>query len=323
VIERNLELILNSIGPKRVRLHAVDDLVTAFDAAVKPDTLRRKQDVRDLTETRITMILTFQLKYNTVKRRTMIFPLGLCYSANNMFLCNPLLQRFNSWLADKSDKGARNFLLASTASKKESVRLPFDLKAGKQTHRFFNQKLISDQEGLKSGLQLASMLRVKISDLEKTAMVESMDKLQRDISTRFNFAVDADDDLRASFRANKKVIAALLLKCKGKSMACQTDCGHRPELFDFPDEEKIIKEERICPNCGSCLIINPSHVRCKFALRLVMTADRLNIWQIHYPVRNTFYHTNHCPGSNFLKSQVEDRLRENPIWCEEEENTSE
>ena len=81
--------------------------------------------------------------------------------------------------------------------------LPFDLKAGKQTHRFFNQKLISDQEGLKSGLQLASMLRVKISDLEKTAMVESMDKLQRDISTRFNFAVDADDDLRASFRANK------------------------------------------------------------------------------------------------------------------------
>jgi hypothetical protein len=51
------------------------------------------------------MILTFQLKYNTVKRRTMIFPLGLCYSANNMFLCNPLLQRFNSWLADKSDKG--------------------------------------------------------------------------------------------------------------------------------------------------------------------------------------------------------------------------
>ena len=40
-------------------------------------------------------------------------------------------------------------------------------------------------------------------------------------------------------------------------MACQTDCGHRPELFDFPDEEKIIKEERICPNCGSCLIINP------------------------------------------------------------------
>ena len=55
------------------------------------------------------MILTFQLKYNTVKRRTMIFPLGLCYSANNMFLCNPLLQRFNSWLADKSDKGTPHF----------------------------------------------------------------------------------------------------------------------------------------------------------------------------------------------------------------------
>ena len=54
-----------------------------------------------------------------------------------------------------------------------------------------------------------------------------------------------------------------------------------------------------------------------------MTADRLNIWQIHYPVRNTFYHTDHCPGSNFLKSQVEDRLREEPIWCEEEENNSE
>ena len=86
-----------------------------------------------------------------------------------------------------------------------------DLMAGKQTHRFFNQKLISDQEGLKSGLQLASMLRVKISDLEKTAMVESMDKLQRDISTRFNFAVDADDDLRASFRANKVTSQSYLM----------------------------------------------------------------------------------------------------------------
>lgn len=45
VTERNLQLILNSIGPKRVRLHAIDDLVTAYDAAVKPDTLRRKQGI--------------------------------------------------------------------------------------------------------------------------------------------------------------------------------------------------------------------------------------------------------------------------------------
>jgi hypothetical protein len=101
------------------------------------------------------------------------------------------------------NSGARYFLLSSATAKKESVKMPFVIEAGKKTHKFFNQKLISDQEGLKSGLQLASMLRVKISDLEKTAMVESMDKLQRDISTRFNFAVDADDDLRASFRANK------------------------------------------------------------------------------------------------------------------------
>ncbi|CBY31168.1 unnamed protein product [Oikopleura dioica] len=320
VTERNLEMIFNSIGPKRVRLYAIDDLVTVFNASVKPESLRRKEDVRDLTETRITMILSFQMKYNTVKRRTMIFPLGLCYSANNLFLINPLLQRFNSWLADKSDKGARNFLLSSAAAKKEAVKMPFVLEAGKITHKFFNEKLISEEQGLKSGLALASMLRVKISDLERTATVESLDKLQRDISTRFNFAVDADDDLRASFRANKKVIAIILLKCKGKSMACQTDCGHRPELFDFPDEEKIIKEERICPNCGSCLIINPSHVRCKFALRLVMTADRLNKWQIHYPVRNNFYHTDYCPGSKFLKKLVEDQLREMPDWSEEEEN---
>ena len=89
--------------------------------------------------------------------------------------------------------------------------MPFVLEAGKQTHKFFNKKLISEQEGLKSGLQLASMLRVKISDLEKTAMVESMDKLQRDISTRFNFAVDADDDLRASFRANKVTSESYLI----------------------------------------------------------------------------------------------------------------
>jgi len=81
--------------------------------------------------------------------------------------------------------------------------MPFVLEAGKITHKFFNEKLISEVQGLKSGLALASMLRVKISDLERTATVESMDKLQRDISTRFNFAVDADDDLRASFRANK------------------------------------------------------------------------------------------------------------------------
>jgi len=89
--------------------------------------------------------------------------------------------------------------------------MPFVLEAGKQTHKFFNKKLISEQEGLKSGLHLASMLRVKISDLEKTAMVESMDKLQRDISTRFNFAVDADDDLRASFRANKVTFESYLI----------------------------------------------------------------------------------------------------------------
>ena len=81
--------------------------------------------------------------------------------------------------------------------------MPFVLEAGKITHKFLNEKLISEEQGLKSGLALASMLRVKISDLERTATVESMDKLQRDISTRFNFAVDADDDLRASFRANK------------------------------------------------------------------------------------------------------------------------
>jgi hypothetical protein len=109
------------------------------------------------------------------------------------------------------NSGARNFLLASAAAKKESVKMPFVLEAGKQTHKFFNKKLISEQEGLKSGLHLASMLRVKISDLEKTAMVESMDKLQRDISTRFNFAVDADDDLRASFRANKVTFESYLI----------------------------------------------------------------------------------------------------------------
>ena len=81
--------------------------------------------------------------------------------------------------------------------------MPFLLEAGEHTHDFINQILISEEEGLKSGLQLASMLRVKISELEKTAMVQSEDKLQRDISTRFNYDVEADDDLRASFRASK------------------------------------------------------------------------------------------------------------------------
>ena len=101
------------------------------------------------------------------------------------------------------NSGARNFLLSSSAAKKEVVEWPFMLEAGKRTHDFLNKTLISEEEGLKSGLQLASMLRVKISNLEKTPMVESMDKLQRDISTRFNYEVEADDDLRESFRKSK------------------------------------------------------------------------------------------------------------------------
>ena len=43
VTERNLEMIFNSIGPKRVRLYAIDDLVTVFNASVKPESLRRKE----------------------------------------------------------------------------------------------------------------------------------------------------------------------------------------------------------------------------------------------------------------------------------------
>ena len=43
--EHNLEKIFNSIGPKRVRLHAIDDLVTAFNASVKQESLRRREGI--------------------------------------------------------------------------------------------------------------------------------------------------------------------------------------------------------------------------------------------------------------------------------------
>ena len=157
----------------------------------------------------------------------MIFRLGWCYDeSGNVFRCNHFLQRFNSWLADQSDKGksyerifhkkillgARAWLTAdSTASKKEAVTCPYVLEAGKETHEFLNKVLISNDEGdFKTGLVLASRLVLRITDLEKHSVVRSMDKLQMDISTRFNFAIEADDDLRKAFVRDKVIFFCLL-----------------------------------------------------------------------------------------------------------------
>ncbi|CAG5105597.1 Oidioi.mRNA.OKI2018_I69.chr1.g2274.t1.cds [Oikopleura dioica] len=315
VTEVNLERILNSTGAKRVRWGALDDIVLGFYAEAKVGSLKRKEDVRSLAETRITFVLTFKLKYDVRKRRSMIFRLGWCYDeSGNVFRCNHFLQRFNSWLADQSDKGARAWLTAdSTASKKEAVTCPYVLEAGKETHAFLNKVLISNDEGdFKTGLVLASRLVLRITDLEKHSVVQSMDKLQQHISTRFNFAINADDDLRKAFVRDKKVLAYLLLRCKGHSMHCRTDCGIRPELLEFDDQQKIIKEDRQCPNCQSCLITNPSHIKCKFHLKLEMTADELNTWKVIYPVRNTLYHGEQCPANDYFKKLLEPLLRKKP-----------
>ena len=59
-------------------------------------------------------------------------------------------------------------------------------------------------------------------------------------------------------------------------MHCRTDCGIRPELLEFDDQQKIIKEDRQCPNCQSCLITNPVRKRISPVYLLVYFCSRIS-----------------------------------------------